>query len=283
LDPSLATRQIAFALAANGSTQDIWIAQADGGAMRQLTHGPDMRFNPSWSPDGQRLAYRVEWPDLDGSMTDPPKLPASDYYGTWVINADGSDNTSISKPSGILGAPASWSPDGGRLAIAGHRAADRQRVYVMTSDGRGPMAVTPADLEAQYPAWSPSGDWIAFTGVKNGEFRIYLTRPDGSGFHQLTDGPRDNRPMWSPDSKLLAFSRDDAGVWIVNADGRDPRQIANIGGVPGAWQEGDFIAFQCPGQDGAIAICAVRPDGSGLSVLLGGMEAGFPAWRPTSP
>src|SRR5437764_15278976 len=50
------TGRIAFA--ATGNDWDIFVMQADGSGRGQLTHDPGPQFDPSWSPDGKRIAYR---------------------------------------------------------------------------------------------------------------------------------------------------------------------------------------------------------------------------------
>ena len=48
-------RWIAFAMMG-----DIWRIPAEGGVAEQLTSGPRHHFEPSWSPDGDRMAMTVE-------------------------------------------------------------------------------------------------------------------------------------------------------------------------------------------------------------------------------
>lgn len=73
------------------------------------------------------------------------------------------------------------------------------------------------------PAWSPSGDWIAFfdyepgrDDVKHGWYaananRISMIRPDGTDYRTLVTLGKDESlvmaPVWSPDSKTLLINR----------------------------------------------------------------------------
>ena len=65
--------------------------------------------------------------------------------------------------------------------------------------------------EISSPAWSPDGEKIAFSGLRNGQRDIFITDTVGSYLHPLTyDYPDDNYPTFSPDGKTVAFSSDRA-------------------------------------------------------------------------
>ena len=72
--------------------------------------------------------------------------------------------------------------------------------------------------------WSPDGRSIAYLSDRNGEYEIYVRNADGTGEErQLT---RDGKawkfaPLWSPDSKKLAFSDKDMTLRVLDvASGR---------------------------------------------------------------
>ena len=63
------------------------------------------------------------------------------------------------------------------------------------------------------PKWSPDGKWIAFTSTRDGNYDIYLIRPDGTGLRNLTQHPaQDKDPTWTPDGTHLTF--------VSNRDGK---------------------------------------------------------------
>jgi hypothetical protein len=66
----------------------------------------------------------------------------------------------------------------------------------------------------------------------------------------------------------------------MNADGSGAHLVTDVGGVPAAWAPAPYLTLGCLGEDDIITLCAIRPDGSGLTTLLGGMEANFPGWSP---
>ena len=84
------------------------------------------------------------------------------------------------------------------------------------------------------PAWSPTGDRIAYSGMKDGQINIYVIGADGRGNVQLTrDAGNNESPTWSPDGNMLAFSSTRTGkskIFIMTASGTDQRQLFDLPG-----------------------------------------------------
>ena len=80
-----------------------------------------------------------------------------------------------------------------------------------------------------------SGDLIAFTSDRDGDYEIFVMNPDGTEVRQLTDNNDvDGGPAWSPDGKRIAFTSDRDGddeIFVMNADGTD----LHATGQQGAW------------------------------------------------
>jgi dipeptidyl aminopeptidase/acylaminoacyl peptidase len=282
IDPRLKDSVLAYA-SGSAASADIYVSRADGSDRRQLTFGPGIKSYPAWSPDGRRIAYRAEPPDPQ------PATPDFETTGTLVVALDGSGVVSVTKVSRVLGGVASWSPDGTMLTVGGRHEGDPARaesIWIMNADGSAARRLTPIGTDAQQPSWSPDGQRIAFVVAESSRFTIHIMNADGTNSRRLTTGPRDENPMWSPDSSMIAFWRGAGGdIWLMNPDGSAQRKTdATTGhecGAPATWASSNFIALSCGGTEGGF-VAAVRPDGTGYTVLLAGREASFPALGPRS-
>ena len=114
---------------------------------------------PSWSPDGQRLAF-VRTTESDDNFKCPEAL--------LMVNVDGTDARQILAPGQLTGdLQANWSADGSRIVVAGfvgHLGSERPfggDVYIVRSDGADFHALT-SDRLSDSPSWTRDGR-IAFT------------------------------------------------------------------------------------------------------------------------
>ncbi|HET9512934.1 MAG TPA: LpqB family beta-propeller domain-containing protein [Gemmatimonadales bacterium] len=128
----------------------------------------------------------------------------------------------------------------------------------------------------------PQAGQIAF--VRNG--RIYLASTDGSGLVQLTDGPIDADPAWSPDGARSAFTRASGGtngVFIMDADGSNVVQRTTAGSDPSWSPDGEWIAFTCSTAGGGHDICTVKADdatAAPVNITRHFARVSEPAWSP---
>jgi dipeptidyl aminopeptidase/acylaminoacyl peptidase len=115
-----------------------------------------------------------------------------------------------------LGAPA-LAPDGAQAVVAATSFSmddnkSSSRLWLLSTLGGAPRALTQCGDKDGQPRWSPKGDLIAFVakreqhGVKDDEAQLYLIAPDGGEARRaaaVATGVEAFR--WLPDGKRLAF------------------------------------------------------------------------------
>jgi len=269
---------------------DVWVMNADGSDRTRLTTDPAPDFDPAWSPDGRRIAFRTH---RDGNEE------------VYVMNADGSGQRNASRSPGGDYSPA-WSPDGEWIAFMSDRSGG-PNVWLMRPDGAAPRQLTDLPGISEYPSWSPDGARLAFhctsgrvleSGV--GDFEICVVDRDGSNLEQITDAPGESKlPAWSPDGAWIAFQSDRNGwpsgpkppgydgerygeyeVYVVQPDGSGLRRVTthpDEDDTSAAWSPaGDYLLVSRYG-----CLDVLSPDGSRSTRLTDGLCADeFPDWGP---
>jgi serine/threonine protein kinase len=197
--------QIAFASYRTGLPQ-IFIMDANGGNLQQVTKMIGGACQPDWSPDGLHIVF------ISPCLARQNDHPGAKLY---VINVDGGGLTELpSLESG--GFDPAWSPDGQRIAFTSLQN-NLAQIYVINLDN---YVVTPLTTEssdfllpdwARQPAWSPDGKQITYTGHSRMTNALQIWVMSDQGQEQtllINRGPTywNFLPSWSPDGKMILFS-----------------------------------------------------------------------------
>ena len=126
-----------------------------------------------------------------------------------------------------------FAPDRRWRALVAPDAARILQIQVHSYEYGDTKQVTTFTGTSYDPAWSPTGERIAFVTTDPGNDEIYTVTPDGSQSVRLTHNSWewDKHPSWSPDGQQIVFwSNRESGrrqLWLMNADGSDQHNLSN--------------------------------------------------------
>jgi WD40 repeat protein len=157
----------------HGGVTDLYIVDADGKNLRQLTNDLYGDLQPSWSPDGKRIAFATD----RASPTDITRLRFAKWQIALIDPETGVVET-IPNQAGLNLNPA-WAPDGQSIAYISDRTGvpnvflydlNDKLQYQLTSVIGGVSAITEYS-----PAltWARKADRLAFTYYENGDYTVW--------------------------------------------------------------------------------------------------------------
>jgi Tol biopolymer transport system component len=210
----------------NGST-DLYVMNADGSNVTQLTHDTAGDTEPAWSPDGTKIAFASKF---DGD------------YDIYVVNRDGTGRQNLTPGLGGDDLAPGWAPDSKRVAFQDWNGTTWDIDYATLGDSAIRKGVVSKENHEELPDWSPDGSKIAYVTGIGGSIQIWVFDLATNQGTRLTSGESMSVwPRWSPDGKQIAFSsnRDgDMEVFTMNADGSNQTQITHNSATDtvGDWQ-----------------------------------------------
>ncbi len=121
--------------------------------------------------------------------------------------------------------------DEGDVSKTGKRAVVSARgdIWTLPAENGSPVNMTRTDGVAERdPSWSPDGKWIAYFSDETGEYELYINQSDGAGETKKVTSDKLGfmfAPVWSPDSKKIAFKDQRGAVYIHDIDGGGSKKI----------------------------------------------------------
>ena len=134
-----------------GITDEIYVMDADGGNQRRLSNNRGWDWFPSWSPDGERIAFSS---DREGNF---------ENFDIYVMDADGGNQQKLTENHHEDSSP-SWSPDGERITFSSRRDGN-SNIYVMDADGGNQQRLSNNNHQDDFqPAWYTPAFAVALAG-----------------------------------------------------------------------------------------------------------------------
>lgn len=173
---------------------DIVTVPAEKGDVRNLTQSSDANDrSPSWSPDGQSIAWFSD---------------AGDEYRLHISDARGREESRVINVSGAGFYEAiRWSPDGTKITYTDNAMAlwmldleSEQSTQIAKEPYYGPFKTISG-------SWSPDSEWIAYSVPTEADFRqVWLYRVADGARYPVTDGLSDAfSPVFDASGKYLYF------------------------------------------------------------------------------
>jgi Tol biopolymer transport system component len=279
--------KIAFGSTRSGEGA-LYTVEPDGSNLNRFTDSRYPLGQPSWSPDGTRIAFAGD------TIT--------------VMDADGSHRRDLLTYPNRLGSYSSitditWSPDGTKLIFSSGRSPNYiHDIYTIEPDGSNLMNLTNTPkFDEMEPDFSPNGSQIGYYRGSTGPtppYGVYVMNADGSDPTLLSEGGGFGQVDWSPHGMELVFesifeSADsdaeygDEEVYVINADGSGQRTALTSNSAvdlePDWSPDGKKIAFSSD-RDGDFDIYTMDADGSNVAQLTNSPgDDKQPDWLPRLP
>jgi TolB protein len=244
---------------------DIWLLER--GRPRRLTADRVSR-QPSWSPDGARIAHVKLW------------TSGSDI---WAIDPDGgnpaelTDFTYREEARQQYALRPIWWPDASRILYLSEEGSQDLQLWQLALPGRRRQRFLPRAADRlgglDSPKLAPDGRRLAATSFQPGRGpagrpQVWVFALPNGGWRQITEAPGGAYdPDWSPDGLRLAYTvrhGDRHDVWVCQADGSAPRPVTTAGTCRApAWSpDGAWLAY-LSAQTRTFEVWAVPAPGDG--------------------
>jgi eukaryotic-like serine/threonine-protein kinase len=212
-------KMIAY-IASDAGSVNLYVRRVAGGERIRLTDDSAFKDEPSFSPDGDRIAFARRRPDA--ARPEICVIPALGGRASTVI-ADG--RTPV------------WSPDGAHLALILVRRDEPEALAVAAADGTDVRILLRADATYPFfyrPAWSPDGTLVAISRSGGGVAQEVWQVPAAGGaprrMWQDPPGVFSGDPVFTPDGRGIVHTSSRGGatnLWLMPVNGKAPVRLTS--------------------------------------------------------
>jgi Tol biopolymer transport system component len=268
----------------------IWSMNDDGSDKKQLTSNTMISGWPSWSPDGEEIAY---WSyDLESRTSD-----------IWRMKSDGNSKVRLTTDGSFKGPPM-WSPRGDRIAYTANLTGNME-IYIMNTDGSDQRKITTGHTPEYWVesrvTWHPDGVKLFFqvttfplplgtlTKIPDDVafVEIFMINVDTGYEINLTPNLHENVRSVSPDGKKLAcisLRSPNYGVWVMDEDGSNQNRLTWDGEgdrAPRFSPDGQKIVYWSLAAANQPDIWMIDVDGKNKVRLTSNLHRDvYPSWSP---
>ena len=170
----------------------IFVVNADGTGVRQITEGGEGILSPVWSPDGKTLAYSGKvgeyWHIFSLPAPGPGEEGVSSTRGRQLTSGNGNDLSP------------NYAPRGDQIVFESNRDGNAE-IYAMNADGSGERNLSNnPSADDHGPVWAPDGKHLLFYSSREGNWDVFQMSDDGKTVTNLTNTPDidEQEPSWRP-------------------------------------------------------------------------------------
>jgi Tol biopolymer transport system component len=190
LNPRLSPDGRRVAVSIQDQEAQVWLYDLARETSTRLTFEGNVNSNPSWTPDGKRIAFQSN------------KEGQSNIF--WQL-ADGSGGLERLTTSEYLQSPMSWSPDGQLLAFMEINPTTERDIWVLRVGDRKARAFLGTPFSESVPKFSPDGRWLAYISNESGRYEIYVQAYPGPGGKWQISTEGGTEPVWNPNGRELFY------------------------------------------------------------------------------
>jgi Tol biopolymer transport system component len=261
-------QQIAFRSERDGG--GLFVMGATGESVHRVT---DFGFNPTWSPNGEEIAYATE------GIVDPRiRRQRSEIFRVNLATGEGH---LVSRDNAVQ---PSWSPHGFRIAYWRISLSGQRAIRTVPAGGGAAVQVTNGPGIDWNPAWSPDGRFLYFVSDRSGVMNLWRVPIDERSGRVLgdpepvtTSSQTIMLPSISRDGRRIAYAAGEDSKTILEKVDFDPvsgtarkpataiHETSRMISTLDASRDGRWLLFQSivPQED----LFMVHPDGTGLRQL----------------